>query len=43
MTSRKVKLIPVVARLNQPRKPTKQQRLRQQREVAAWEKKAGRR
>jgi hypothetical protein len=38
------RLIPAVARLDAkpPRKPTKQQRMRQQRQVQAWRRKAQR-
>ena len=42
MTNKRLKLVPAIARLDtKPRKPTKQERLRQQRQAQAWQRKAG--
>jgi hypothetical protein len=37
-TNKRMKLIPAIARLDKPRKPTKQQQLRQHRQIKAWRK-----
>jgi len=42
MTNKRLKLVPAIARLDtKPRKPTKQQQLRQHRQAQAWRKAAG--
>jgi hypothetical protein len=42
MTNKKIRLVPAIARLDaRPRKPTKAQRMSQQRQAAAWQRKAG--
>lgn len=40
MTARKIRLVPGVARLDAPRKPTKQRKRRQRPQIQAWHKAA---